>query len=404
MQRLAAAPAPRRRLRLDCALMPSITLSSTRRAFLRACGAVPAAALVGCAAPALAPRGTAPQRLRLLGEATLPHRMNFEGTTVGGLSGLDHDPATGTWVAICDDRSELQPARFYTLAVALHPRGLAVEVRGVTTLRTAAGQPFPRRQLGGEVVDPEAIRLLPRSAGLLWASEGDYRSNRSPTLRQARLDGTQVREIDVPALLRYGSRPGSGARDNNTFEGLALTPDARTAWVAMEAALHEDGPEPGVGRQGGPCRFTAFDIDTGQAVRQVAYLPDAVPRPPLVPGGFSDNGVSEILMLDAHRMLVLERSFSMGVGMSLRLYEIDTRGATDTLSTGRLVAGNYRPVAKQLVADFDHLGLSRLDNTEGMCWGPRLPNGRRSLVCASDDNFSALQVTQFAAFEYLEAQ
>lgn len=385
--------------------MPFATPSTTRRAFLRACGAVPAAALVGCATPrAHTPGVTAPQRLRLLGEATLPHRMNFQGTTVGGLSGLDHDPATGMWVALCDDRSELQPARFYTLDVSIAGRGLAVEVRGVTTLRTAAGQPFPRRQSGGEVVDPEAIRFLPQGAGLLWASEGDFRANQSPTLRHARLDGAHVRDFDVPAHLQYTSRPGTGARDNNTFEGLALTPDARTAWVAMEAALHQDGPEPGVGRPGGPCRITAFDVASGRAVRQIAYLPDAVPRAPLLPGGFSDNGVSEILMLDAHRMLVLERSFSMGAGMSLRLYEIDTRHASDTLSTQRLVAGEYRPAAKRLVADFDGLGLSRLDNTEAMCWGPRLPNGRRTLVCVSDDNFNPLQVTQFAAFEYLESE
>jgi hypothetical protein len=37
-----------------------------------------------------------------------------------------------------------------------------------------------------------------------------------------------------------------------------------------------------------------------------------------------------------------------------------------------------------------------------MCWGPRLPNGHRSLVVVSDDNFNARQVTQFAAFDYLE--
>ncbi|MEJ5989561.1 esterase-like activity of phytase family protein [Ramlibacter sp. PS3R-8] len=380
--------------------MPIATPFTQRRAFLRACGAVPAAALVGCATPGK----TAPQRLRLLGESTLPYRMNFQGTTVGGLSGLDHDPSTGMWVALCDDRSELQPARFYTLDVTLAGRNIAVEVRGVTTLRTAAGQPFPRRQLGGEVVDPEAIRLLPHGAGLLWTSEGDHRANQSPTLRHARLDGSQVREFEVPAHLQFATTPGAGARDNNTFEGLALTPDARTAWVAMEAALHQDGPEPGVGRPGGPCRITAFDVASGRAVRQIAYLPDAVPRAPLLPGGFSDNGVSEILMLDAQRMLVLERSFSMGVGMSLRLYEIDTSAASDTLSVQRLMAGGYRPAAKQLVADFDSLGLSRLDNTEGMCWGPRLPNGRRTLVCVSDDNFNPLQVTQFAAFEYLESE
>ncbi|MCC2675513.1 MAG: hypothetical protein K0R58_2460, partial [Ramlibacter sp.] len=119
--------------------------------------------------------------------------------------------------------------------------------------------------------------------------------------------------------------------------------------------------------------------------------------------GFTDNGVSEILMADERRMLVLERAFTLGVGMSLRLYEIDTRAASDTLSIERLAPGDYRPAAKQLVADFSSLGLSRLDNTEGMCWGRRLANGKRTLVCVSDDNFNLLQVTQFVAFEYTES-
>ncbi len=46
--------------------------------------------------------------------------------------------------------------------------------------------------------------------------------------------------------------------------------------------------------------------------------------------------------------------------------------------------------------------LDRLDNTEGMTWGPVLPNGNRSLVFISDDNFSARQITQLLAFEFLE--
>jgi hypothetical protein len=203
-------------------------------------------------------------------------------------------------------------------------------------------------------------------------------------------------------MLQFGQRPGTGPRSNNTFEGLALTPDAATAWVSMEAALQQDGPVPGVGRPGGPCRFTAFDVASGRALRQLAYLPDAVPIPPLIPGGFTDNGVAEILMVDAHRMLVLERAYSLGMGTSMRLYEIDTREASDTLALPQLREDAFRPAAKRFVADFRQLGLPRLDNTEGMCWGPRLPNGHRSLVVVSDDNFSARQITQFAAFDYGE--
>jgi hypothetical protein len=170
----------------------------------------------------------------------------------------------------------------------------------------------------------------------------------------------------------------------------------------MEAPLVQDGPVPTVGAAGGPCRFTAFEVASGRALRQVAYIPDPIPRAPRLPGGFADNGVSEILMLDADRMLVLERSFAMGTGMSLRIYAVDTREGSDVLRQDKLLAGDYRALTKQPVADFAQLGLSRLDNTEGMCWGPRLPNGNRSLVVVSDDNFASSQVTQFAAFEFLD--
>lgn len=374
----------------------------SRRTFLRASGAFCISLLAGCKTPVSQPRELVPQRLRLLGEATLPHHLSFGGTTVGGLSAIDFDPASGLWVALSDDRSERQPARFYTLDIQVAEGRLAVNLLDVVTLRQASGQPFPKRNSGGEVVDPEGIRLLPGGRGVLWTSEGDYEANQSPALREARLDGSHVRDFEIPPMLRFASRPGRGPRSNLTFEGLALSPDARTAWVAMEGPLHEDGPVPRVNRPGGPCRFTAFDVASGRAVRQVAYLPDAIPLPPILPGGYAENGVSELLALDADRMLVLERSYSMGAGLSLRVYEIDMRGASDTLALPRLREDHYRPVAKTLVADFSQLGLSVLDNTEGMCWGPRLPNGHRTLVVVSDDNFNPLQVTQFAAFEYLE--
>jgi hypothetical protein len=170
----------------------------------------------------------------------------------------------------------------------------------------------------------------------------------------------------------------------------------------MENALIQDGPIPTTRAPGGPCRLTRMDLETGHATRQIAYVPDAIPMRPLIPGSHADNGISEVLMLDADRMLVLERAYATGAGNSLRLYEIDTRDATDVLAIDALAAGNHRPAAKTLVADFAQLGLSRLDNTEGMCWGPALPDGKRLLVVVSDDNFNPLQTTQFAAFEYTD--
>lgn len=383
----------------------------TRRRLLFAGAA--AALSAGCAQPLRAPRAAMAHgaRLRLLGEATLPHRQAFQGTAVGGLSGLDLDPVSGRWFAICDDRSDLQPARFYILKLDVTAAGVATpELMDVVTLKQPDGSPYPRRQRAGDgalppgrtVPDPESIRWRPETGTLLWTSEGDARLGLPPFVREVRPDGTHVRELRLPEHLRFDLSGQTGPRDNLTLEGLALSPGGRSAWAAMEAPLVQDGPVPAVGAPGGPCRITRWDLASGEPAAQFAYRPDAIPQPSVPAGAYADNGISEILLLDGHRMLVLERAYMTGVGNSLRLYVVDVRDVVDTLALPALHADGRQAVRKTLVADFSTLGLSRLDNTEGMCWGPVLPGGRRTLVVVSDDNFNPRQVTQFAAFEYLE--
>lgn len=352
-------------------------------------------------AAAAAPQVT---QLRLLGEARWPHRLDVLGSTAGGLSGIDYDRSTGEYLLLSDDRSDLAPARFYS-ARWPEPAGQAPQATGVTFLRQSDGAPWPARRAanpGIPVVDPEAIRWRPDTGTLLWTSEGDVARGFGPALYESRRDGALLREIALPPMFAADRDGLRGPRDNLGFEGLALTPDGRDAWVAMENALLQDGPVPTPRAPGGPCRFTRIDLASGQARQQIAYVPDAIPLRPLLPGSYADNGVSEVLMIDGHRMLVLERAYATGVGNSLRLYEIDTREASDTLELASLTPDNHRPAPKKRVADFALLGLSRLDNTEGLCWGPDLPGGRRMLVAVSDDNFNPLQVTQFAAFEFTD--
>ena len=323
---------------------------------------------------------------------------------MGGLSGIDYDRDSGEYLLLSDDRSDLAPARFYSARWPAR-EGTAPQAAGVALLRQADGAPWPARgaaRPGIPVVDPEGIRWRPDTGTVLWTSEGDVARGFGPAFYESRRDGTLVRQIALPPMFDVDRRGRRGPRDNLGLEGLALTPDGRDAWVAMENALLQDGPVPALGAPGGPCRFTRIELTGGQARRQIAYLPDAIPLRPLVPGSYADNGVSEVLMIDAHRMLVLERAYAAGTGNSLRLYEIDTREGSDTLALDALTPDNHRPAPKKRVADFAMLGLSRLDNSEGLCWGPDLPHGRRLLVVLSDDNFNPLQVTQFAAFEFTD--
>ena len=74
-------------------------------------------------------------------------------------------------------------------------------------------------------------------------------------------------------------------------------------------------------------------------------------------------------------------------------------GATDVNGAFSLASllGEIRPVAKTLLLDLDTLGIP-LDNVEAMAFGPDLPDGRRSLLLVSDNNFAPAQFTQFLLF------
>ncbi|MES2512284.1 MAG: esterase-like activity of phytase family protein [Pseudomonadota bacterium] len=393
-----------------------IPASLSRRGLLHAGGAAGLSllGLAGCAQPrsdVSSQAGGAPATLRLIGEARIPGRLQYQGTTVGGLSGIEYNPATDQYFLLPDDASDRNPARFYTARIPLDANGLGQpEITGMTLLRQADGSGYPSSPTG-KLLDPESIRWRAGSQTLFWSSEGNARAGVAPSLSESRLDGRLLRHYPMPAMFDFS--PTRGPRTNRGFEGMSLTPDGKTAWLALEAAMLQDGPVPTPQMPGGPCRFTQLDLASGKPLRQVAYIPDAIPLAPQPAGAPADNGISEILMLDQHRMLVLERAYMAGydtaTASSLRLYLVDTRQGSDTLDIPALQGANYQPVNKLLLANFSvFVGagsgkrLDRLDNTEGMTWGPLLANGRRSLVFISDDNFSARQVTQLLAFEFLE--
>ncbi|MEU8379131.1 esterase-like activity of phytase family protein [Streptosporangium sp. NPDC048865] len=338
---------------------------------------------------------------RFLGEQRLPHRMRFRGTTVGGLSGLDRDPRTGTWYLISDDRWRYNPARFYTGRLAIHPVTGAftgVDLTGVTTLRRPGGSSYPAYGRPRSA-DPESIRYDRWSRRLLWANEGDRPDAANPdipvsdlSVRWSSTEGRYLGELPLPRNLRM-TATDSGPRRNFGFEGLTFTERAIAA--VTEGPRHEDGALPTVSR-GASARITVWGRD-GRPRGQYAYPIDKLPAAPIPPTGKSDSGVSELLAIDDNRYLALERSWIEGVGYRAKLYEIDLRGATNVLTRDSLAGRPYRPVSKRLVSDFGTM-RSPLQNLESLAWGPRLRNGECTLVVGSDDNFDSNEATQFLAF------
>jgi hypothetical protein len=348
-----------------------------------------------------AAQSTAEIGLRFIGTVTVPNDKTVDGTLVGGLSGIDYDPAADLWYLISDDKSDKNPARFYTAKLAFDKAHFAsVEIEHAVTLLQSDGQPYPNAKAGGEVPDPESIRRDPETGNLWWTSEGDRKLGLSPFLRVAAPDGKQAGDIPTPDIFTMNKDQEIGPRHNLGFEGLSFAPDGKSVWLAMESALYQDGPI-ATPSAGAIARLTRLDRD-GKVLAQFAYPLDPVQAVPTGKNG--DNGVSEILALDDHRALVLERSGVEGADgiwkMYIRVYAIDTTGATDIAAVPSLASANYIPVPKRLVIDLAKTAdIGLVDNIEGMSWGPTLPDGKRSLVLVSDNNFNPAQITQFLAFE-----
>ncbi len=373
---------------------------TTRSRFpaILAVAALVAGSGVAATAPAqavpLAPQSVT--QARFLGEHVIPRYLEFQGTTVGGLSGIDRDPRTGRWVMISDDRSERQPARFYTADIDVDGKGVhGVRFTGTRPFLRPDGAVYPPSLAGdGTTVDPEDIRVDPWTGTYWWSQEGNRPKALptptdaliQPSIQRAARNGAYAGALPIPA--GYAITPQeSGPRRNLVLEAITFTAGGALLTSAVESPLIQDGPVP-TPESGALSRVTV-QTRTGGVLSQYAY-----PQEPLFAtanpvGSFADSGIPEILAhpFDHTRYLVLERGYVTGFGYNVKLFEMDTRGATDVKNTHSLAGRDITPTRKRLIVDFRDLPLPKIDNFEAMAWGPMLPTGERTVLLVSDDNF-----------------
>lgn len=336
--------------------------------------------------------------IRFIDEFVLEDGFEFNGTLVGGLSGIDY-LSDNDWVFICDDSNN---ARYYNASIEMDLQGFNnVTITDVTFLLNQDNQPFDVSS-----VDPESIRLDPTSEGFIWTSEGNINNNVNPFVRKSNSDGTFISDINIPSRYTIDTNENTGPRQNGVFEGISRDYSNHNYWVTMELPLIQDGNVPTSEGANSPIRIAYINEETGEFENEYAYQLDPVTRS----GEFEVNGVVEILSYTKDRFLVLERSFASGHddgGNDVKIYEISITNATDVSLIDTLSTTSFTPVTKTLVFDFndirDQLTNGVVDNIEGITFGPTLENGNRSLLVIADNNFSTFnpQLNQFILFEIL---
>jgi len=321
----------------------------------------------------------------------------------GGLSGLAYDPESKLLYALSDSSKptvfvlSFEIEEFEREGTRL--RWTPVRILQLADENGVAMQPW--------ILDPEGVALTP-DGHLFVASEGYGR--REPVVDPGifRFDsrGRLVESLAVPShyLPRGKGEDSFGVRSNEGFEGLTLSSDGEALFVAMEGPLVQEGGDCG-DVEG--CEVRVLEYARGERAFEPAaeYLYRLEPAE--APDDFGDGrramGLSEILMLDGRRLLTLERGYALAedgrVHQVIRVYQ-----STVPLRPTPGVA----VLEKRLVLDLSSIaaqfseGFRLLDNYEGLCLGPVLEDGSRTVLMVSDNNYSPTQRTSLLAFRLVE--
>ncbi len=357
--------------------------------------------------------GPAPRSLELdfLADFNFPRGSRFADEELGGISAVVYDAASGNWLALSDAKSR---SRLFTLAMTFADGELSVEPVEATFFVEKGGESF-----GDNVLDPEGLVATPWGT-LLVSTEADLRPE---PVEQAKLlefdrSGRLVRTFALPQkFVVEGEPPDKGVRHNRGFESLTLAHDGLRLYVGTESPLLQDGPEASFDRPGFS-RIVEYEVSGRELVRSGEYV---YPIGPLAPvEGFGDadvfTGLVELIALSDTRLLALERDYireKEGDRRSVtraRIFVVDLEDASDVAPLSTLQDGDWRPAQKELLLDLDDIvpelspGYQSLDNFEAMGLGPALPDGGRSLLLVSDDNFQDSQRTAFLLFRLKEVE
>lgn len=210
------------------------------------------------------------------------------------------------------------------------------------------GVPWPEDR------DAEGIAYCPQRGTLMVSGETDQR------ILEHRLDGTPTgQELPIPSTMR-----ADRIQPNRGFEALGYDTSDEKFWTTTESPLPSDEPL--------QLRLIAFDSQL-RLCQEVPYMLEA-PRARNA-GRDHYHGVVAITPLGDGRLLILEREARIATHYSgsrcwCQLFAFDPR----TGQKERVDAWSTRFT----------LANTRMANYEGMCLGPRLQDGRQTVLLVSD--------------------
>jgi hypothetical protein len=347
------------------------------------------------AVPAARPIRGVPPLLTWVSEYTRPAGFNYldlpDSKSYGSISGITPDPGSNQLVGVIDDRDN---TRIAWLSFVFANNTMTVTPTRVTPLRAGPGV----TDAVAAHADLEAIAAKPDGT-FLMAEEGHETADGiwQPAILHVTRDGVVTHVTSFPGEFTMRADHKRGVRDNQGIESLTRLPNGNLI-AGLEQPLIQDGP-PATFDRGGRGRLIEFAPrqDGGYAPRRQWWYP--IERTPRIQGyddvcSDGENGLVELLAISNTELFAMERACLIdkptgNTANAIRLFAIEI---------------SRREVRKTMALDLSTLklrlspALARLENFEGMSFGPTSTTGVRTLLLVSDDNFRPTQKTSFLLF------
>ena len=294
--------------------------------------------------------------------ATLLKQQNMHkwGVASANYSGITH--IEGNSYAVVSDKEKIDG--IYIFNIDINPADGKVKSISYDSISGVAGSK-PR--------DAEGICFCPQRNSVFVSAEDDQQ------ILEYNLDGKPTgAKLNIPPMFAPDSiHPNCG------FESLTYDSTAAVFYTATEQPLKRDN----LGDTA-LVRILAFD-HTLNPVAQYAYT---LEQPMLnSKARYYVHGISEITALPDGRLVIMERELSIpqnyiGGECRIRLFTVSP-------AEGKPITdGSFKPLYKTAIADFTtHISIGQMNfaNYEGMCVGPKLKDGRQTMILINDSQAGA---------------
>jgi hypothetical protein len=308
-------------------------------------------------------------------------------------SGITRIGSGNRYLAVADrgpkDGAEAFKCRFHEFEITFDPRGKSaskVTLLRTVLLRNEQGKFFVGKSDAFDSENSsESLRFDPEGIAVSENGTIFIADEYGPFIYEFTSEGKRLRSMTIPSLFLIQTPQAakkeeiaankSGRCTNKGFEGLTLSPDKTKLYAILQGPLLQDYNK--------VCRLLEIDLKT-HTTRQFA-----------VPLSKQDYGFNEILSLNDHEFLVIERDDEKGSRAKFKMIvKIDIKEASDIQHLFSLPTDyqkSVRSVKKEawlnlLDPKYGLAGASFPKKVEGLSWGPTLANGRRILIVTTDND------------------